>query len=73
MQRVYLTRRNLLALLSKLDRAAAGENTECTILKQDTLHPHYPSSDIIQVTAVEDSEYYTDREPGLLFPADEPK
>jgi hypothetical protein len=50
MQRVYLTRRNLLALLSKLDRAAAGENTECTILKQDTLHPHYPSSDIIQVT-----------------------
>lgn len=73
MQTLYLSRRNLLTLLSKLDRAAAGENTACTLVKQDTLHPHYPSTDIIQVTAVEDSEYYTDREPGVLFPADEPK
>ena len=70
MQRVYLTRRNLLALLSKLDRAAAGEQTERTLIKQDTVHPKYPCTDVILVTAVEDADYYSDREPGDVHPAD---
>lgn len=73
MEQVYLSRRNLLTLLSKLDRRAAGEKTHCTIIKSDTEHPVYPSSDVITVTAVEDSEYYTDRLPGEVLPADTPK
>lgn len=70
MQQVYLTRRNLLALISKLDRAAQGELTKRTIVKRDTVHPIYPCSDEIFVTAVEDEDYYIDREPGTINPAD---
>lgn len=71
MQRVYLTRRNLLALLSKLDRVKAGEQSQRTIVKQDTTHPKYPTTDVIVVTALEDGEYYSDREAGKMHPADE--
>jgi hypothetical protein len=70
MQTVYLTRRNLLTLLSKLDRAAKGEFTHLAILKQDTLHSKYPCSDVTAVIAVEDAEYYTDRAPGPMHPKD---
>jgi hypothetical protein len=73
MQTVYLTRRNLLTLLSKLDRAAKGEPTQCTLVKRDTLHPNYPCTDIIEVKAIEDEVYYTDRFPGRVNPLDEPK
>ena len=72
MQRVYLTRRNLLTLLAKLDRVKHGGASELTIIKQDTIHPKYPCSDVIAVTAVEDAEYYTDRRPGRMLPEDEP-
>jgi len=73
-ERVYLTRRNLLSLLSKLDRQAAGEPTVCTIVKHDNVHPKYPQTmQEIWVTAVEDDQYYIDREPGPIHPADEPK
>lgn len=41
---VYLTRRNLLTLLSKLDRKGRGEKTACTIVKADNLHEKYPQS-----------------------------
>lgn len=71
MQQVYLTRRNLLTLLSKLDRAGKGELSACTILKRDTVHQQYPCSDVIQVTAVEDAQYYTDRKPGRMHELDE--
>lgn len=73
MQQVYLTRRNLLTLLAKLDRNARfiGES-ECTIVKQDTVHHLYPCSDVITVTAVEDEAYYTDRKPGRMYPGDAP-
>jgi len=72
--RVYLTRRNLLTLLSKLDRKAAGESTSCTIEKRDNLHPVYPQSmPSISVVAVEDAEYYAGREAGIVHPSDEPK
>jgi hypothetical protein len=70
MKQVYLTRRNLLALISKLDRAALGELTARTLVKRDTVHPVYPCSDEIAVTAVEDEEYYKDRQAGEIHPAD---
>jgi len=35
MEQIYLTRRNLETLLSKLDRAKRGELTDCTIIKLD--------------------------------------
>ncbi len=73
MQKVYLTRRNLLSLLSKLDRVAQGEQSHCTLVKQDTVHSKYPCSDVIEVTAVEDADYYADRPAGDVHPADEPR
>lgn len=72
MSQLYLSRRNLLVLLSKLDRKAAGEETACTIIKADTAHPVYPQTmKECRVTAVEDEEYYVDREPGQMHPKDE--
>jgi len=69
---VCLSRRNLLALLSKLDRRAKGEQTECTLVKRDDTHPVYPQSHhVIFVVGVEDAEYYKDREPGAVHPKDE--
>jgi hypothetical protein len=68
---IYLSRRNLLALLSKLDRKAAGEESYCTIIKRDNLHDKYPQSmSSCRVTAVEDEEYYTTREAGVMFLGD---
>ena len=72
--RVYLSRRNLLTLLSKLDRRATGEATQCTIIKLDNQHAKYPQTmKQIEVTAVEDKEYYDTRLPGIVFHKDEPK
>lgn len=72
MQQLYLTRRNLLTLLAKLDRnKEQADSSACTIIKTDTAHPKYPSTDVICVTAVEDEVYYTDRQPGLMHPAEE--
>jgi hypothetical protein len=34
-QKVFLSRRNLLTLLSKLDRKALGQETECAVIKND--------------------------------------
>ncbi len=70
MQVLYLTRRNLTTLLSKLDRKRAGEKTQCTLVKRDTVHSQYPCTDVIFITALEDADYYTDREPGPVNPAD---
>jgi hypothetical protein len=63
MQTVYLTRRNLLTLLSKLDRNAKSGTEEHLrmLLKLDTKHPKYPCSDYIKVVALEDAEYYVER------------
>jgi hypothetical protein len=72
-QRIYLTRRNLLTLLSKLDRAKKGEYTFCSIIKRDTVHPTFPCSDVTLVTAIEDEAYYIDREPGEVIQKDDPK
>lgn len=73
MESVYLSRRNLLALLSKLDRKAKGEDTACTIIKNDNKHVKYPQSmPSIAVCAVEDDEYYSLRPEGAgpLHPKD---
>jgi hypothetical protein len=74
MQTVYLTRRNLLILLSKLDRnKLQPESSQCTIIKRDTVHPEFPCSDVIWIKAVEDDVYYKDRPEGIVHPADDPR
>jgi hypothetical protein len=75
MQKVYLSRRNLQTLLNKLDRNVAAQDKEsaCTLVKKDTMHPVYPCSDVIEVIALEDNEYYTDRVPGRVHEADVPR
>lgn len=71
-EQIYLSRRNLLMLLSKLDRKAAGESTACTIIKfQNKTDPFVQSMDAISVTAVENSEFYAGRNPGAMHPNDE--
>jgi len=70
---VYLSRSNLLTLLSKLDRQKNGESTQCTIIKCDNKHPKYPQTMAeIRVTALEDEEYYTDRLRAFVHPKDDP-
>ena len=65
---VVLSRRNLLSLLSKLDRVAVGESSACAIIKRDDLHPVYPQSmREILVQAVEDDVYYADRKAGAVL------
>jgi len=71
---LYLTRRNLQTLLNKLDRARRDgpDASTCTIIKMDTKHPVWPCSDVVSVTALEDADYYTDREAGAVLKEDEP-
>lgn len=72
MEQLFLSRRNLLTLLSKLDRKAEGSATACMIVKQDNKHPKFPQTmPMILVAAVEDEDYYTDRDPGVVHPTDE--
>lgn len=75
--KVYLTRRNLLTLLSKLDRDAAGEDTACAIIKyQNKNVPAYQQTmPEVMVIAVQDEDYYSamDRQPGTVHFSDEPK
>ena len=72
-EQIYLSRRNLLTLLSKLDRAKSGDATAKTIVKyMNPKDPFVQTMDSIAVTAVEDEDYYIDRTPGVMHPADEP-
>lgn len=65
--KVYLSRRNLLSLLNKLDAVKRGEHSFCTLVKNDDKHPKYSQSmSSIEVIAVEDEDYYVDREPGVI-------
>lgn len=74
MIRLYLTRRNLQTLLNKLDRALKDgpDASACTIIKRDTLHPVYPCSDVVSVTALENADYYIDRPAGTVLAKDTP-
>lgn len=55
MERVYLSRKNVTVLLSKLNRQMNGDSTFCTIIKCDNKHLLYPQTmPSIKVTAYED-------------------
>lgn len=72
--KVFLSRRNLLALLSKLDRKVAGDDTTCSIIKyRGTTSKNQQTMESIMVVAVDDKEYYDsqNREHGEMHPADE--
>jgi hypothetical protein len=69
-----MSRRNLLALLSKLDRQAAGEQTECTILNyQNASSAYWQRMKTLRVVAVNDQEFYgaQERAAGVMQPSDE--
>lgn len=68
--KVYLSRRNLLTLLAKLDGVKQGEASACTIIKRDTTHNKYAASCVVAVIAVEDAAYY-DRPAGAVRASDE--
>jgi len=70
--RIYLSRRNLLALLSKLDRQATGDETACAIIKySNPADPYCNTIKEIMVVAVPDDKFYADRAPGAMHPMDE--
>ena len=71
---LYLSRRNLLTLLSKLDRQAAGDATACAIIKySNPTDPYCNTMDQVTVIAVPDDRFYTNRLPGAMHPLDEAK
>lgn len=72
--KIYLSRRNLMALLSKLDRVVAGKHSECSIIKNKGVFAEYQQTmKDIMVIAVDDEEYYEsqNRSAGEMHPADE--
>lgn len=59
MHRVYLSRRNISTLISKLDRVKAGDFSACTIYKCDNEHAKYPQTmEQVAVSAVEEIGNY---------------
>jgi hypothetical protein len=55
--KVFLSQRNISALLSKLDRTSQGDSSACTLIKGDNQHAEYPQTMArCRVTAVETSE-----------------
>ena len=69
---IYLSRRNLLTLLSKLDRQEAGDETACAIIKySNPTDPYCNTIDQVTVVAVADDRFYANRAPGAMHPADE--
>jgi hypothetical protein len=75
-EQVFLSRRNLLTLLSKLDRnKEAGEKvSQCTLIKCDVVNSKFPQTmPNIAVTAVEDNEYYAERDAGVIYYLDDPE
>ena len=69
--KVYLSRLNLITLLSKLDRRKAGEVTAAMLIKNDNQHSKFNQSHpSIVVCAIEDEEYYIDRIPGEIYSKD---
>lgn len=69
---LYLSRRNLETLLSKLDRAEKGETTFCSIIKyNDPSMTHRQTMDSCMIIAVPNDEYYEQRKAGRMIGADE--
>ena len=74
MEKIYLSRRNLEILLSKLDRKAIGDDTACAIIKYRNPADKYQSTlNSIMVVALSDEEAYASRPAGEMHPADEAK
>jgi hypothetical protein len=77
MDTIYLSRRNLEALLSKLDRLEAGEQTACTIIKHKNPYAleYVQTMDTCKVVAVPDNAFYNaqQRAAGEMHPAEEVK
>ena len=70
--RIYLSKRNLLTLLSKLERFEAGDDTACAIVKcANPLDPYCNTINEILVVAVPDEKFYINRKPGNIHPLDE--
>jgi hypothetical protein len=74
-QKIYLSRRNLTALLAKLDADAAGIDTACTIIKNRNpdVAAYQQTMSSIAVIAVQDEEYYgaQQRPAGEMHPREE--
>ena len=69
---IYLSKRNLLALLSKLDRLEAGDETACAIVKYaNPSDPYCNTIDQVMVIAIPDEKFYANRQPGAMHPLDE--
>lgn len=85
MIKLTLSRRNLLTLLSKLDRVKAGETSARTLIKgavmpsgvlnldTGTLTMNTQVNIEVAVTAEEDEVVYASRKPGEVLPADAPR
>lgn len=72
--RIYLSKRNLLTLLSKLERLEAGDDTKCAIIKyQNPLDPYCNTIDQVAIIAIPDEAFYVNRNPGPMHPKDEAK
>ena len=73
--KLYLSRRNLTALLAKLDADAQGIETACTIIKyrNPAVAAYQQTMDTIAVIAVQDEEYYSaqERPAGEMHPREE--
>jgi hypothetical protein len=73
-ERIYLSKRNLLTLLSKLERFEAGDQTACTIVKYaNPRDPYCNTIDEVAVIAVPDEFFYVNRQPGPMHSKDEAK
>lgn len=71
--RIYLSKRNLLTLLAKLERFEKGEETACTIIKRaNHMDPYSATIDEIAVVAIPDEYYYVTRGAGIVHPKDDP-
>ncbi len=75
--RIYLSKRNLLTLLSKVERFEKGEETKCSLIKyKNELDPYcmeIGGEDSVMVIAIPDEKYYVGREAGTVHEKDEPK
>jgi hypothetical protein len=71
-QQIYLSKRNLLTLLSKLERLEHGDETACAIVKYaNPADPYCNTIKEVMVIAVPDEKFYTNRAPGAMHPLDE--
>lgn len=69
MEQVFLSRKNLITLLEKLDKKKSGIPDSCTIIKHDGQGPNINQTmPICAITAVEDIDYYYEGIPGKINP-----